>query len=197
MAPRNRYARPRNPVSGSPGAGGGAAVASLVLLTGPATAGSMPPQASAAQSIATQTTAATRVGLNMRSPNRPKAPHSIPPRSARQEQVVRHSRRAANFNAGEWVELWRREEPKKSGRTMKSWRCRDLIPLIGRDFRSREAPYLVAAWGLADASFGRLPKTTESISAMTFRWMISFLSMVICPTPGTFCTFTFSSEPRS
>src|SRR3979411_2725020 len=49
---------------------------------------------------------------------------------------------------------------------------------------------------VTDASFLRL-KTTASMALITFCWMISFLSIVRCPTLGTFCTSTFSSEPRN
>jgi hypothetical protein len=39
------------------------------------------------------------------------------------------------------------------------------------------------------------PKTTASISLITFRCMIWFFSMETCPTPGTSCTLIFSSLP--
>jgi hypothetical protein len=62
---------------------------------------------------------------------------------------------------------------------------------------SRAICSLALAYLVALASLGRPLNATESMALITFRWMISFLSMVMCPTPGTFCTLTFSSEPRS
>jgi len=94
--------------------------------------------------------------------------------------------RAAHSRAVELVELWHRIEARRALN-------RDLIPLIDRDFSDR-APvahhcsaghsarsYCAAlvSFGAADASFGRPPNTTESIAAITLRWMISFLSMVM------------------
>ena len=64
------------------------------------------------------------------------------------------------------------------------------LPGFERDDRDRGKAYR-ARRGAADASFGRLLNTTASMSPITLRCMISFFSIVICPTPGTFWTFTF------
>ena len=50
-------------------------------------------------------------------------------------------------------------------------------------------------FGAPGASVRRL-NTTASIALITFCCMIWFLSIEMCPTPGTLCTSTFSSAPR-
>jgi hypothetical protein len=97
--------------------------------------------------------------------------------------------------------LWRRQDNRQD----------NLAGQSGRKIRQENQLRTVAAalvvlevclgalasggcFAIPGAGLDRL-NTAASMALITFCCMISFLSIEMCPTPGTFCTSTFSSAP--
>src|SRR3954454_17633329 len=118
---------------------------------------------------------------------------------SRQDALLRRNwvEFAARFGAGKTTDrtTWQDNLAGQCGRTIRQ----------ENQLRKVAAPLVVlevclgalasgGCFGIPGAGFGRL-NTAASMAPITFCCMISFLSIEMCPTPGTFCTSTFSSAP--